>query len=356
MPADVRDAEIDVARKSRRELAAFDGDGGEIPVTVKDVAAKAGVSPITVSRAIHRPDLVSDATREHVLEVVRAMGYVPNILAGALATRKSRLVSILLPTIANSIYSTVVQSIMSRLAESGYQSLVGPTGYSPEQEEVLLDAILGRRPDGVVLTGTLHTAKIRARLAAVGIPVVEAWDLSDDRLDVQVGFSHERVGMAVADHFHAKGYRRWAVVGVDDPRAMRRCNALVERLETLGVQDVAREILPTEATWEVGRIGLANLLDTGRRPQLVFCSSDTVALGVLAEASSRGLNVPGDLAILGFGDTTNARFANPALSTVSINAEEMGQQVAEALLRRLDGLPSDQQIDTGFAIIERSST
>lgn len=356
MPTDIQDAEIDVARKSRRELAEADGDLGDVPVTVKDVAAKAGVSPITVSRAIHRPDLVSEATREHVLEVVRSMGYVPNILAGALATRKSRLVSILLPTIANSIYSTVVQAIMSRLAECGYQSLVGPSGYSPEKEEALLDAILGRRPDGVVLTGTLHTAKIRARLAAVGIPVVEAWDLSEDRLDIQVGFSHEQVGVAVADHFHAKGYRRWAVIGIDDPRAMRRCNSLVERLGALGVSDVAKQILPLPSTWEVGRIGLSNLLDAGRCPELIFCSSDTIALGVLAEAASRGLQVPGDLAILGFGDITNGRFANPALSTVSVNAEEMGLQVANALLRRLDGLPGDVQIDTGFEIVERSST
>nr|WP_288465775.1 LacI family DNA-binding transcriptional regulator [uncultured Pseudomonas sp.] len=345
-----------MARKSRRELAKDRGDLGELPVTVKDVALKAGVSPITVSRAIQRPELVSDATREHVLEVVRAMGYVPNLMAGALATSKSRLVAIVLPTIANSIYASVVQAIMDRLAEAGYHTLVGPSGYVPEQEEALLAAILGRRPDGIVLTGTFHTQASRERLASASIPVVEAWDLSDDGLDMQVGFSHEQVGAAVAEHFFAKGYRRWALVGVDDPRALRRCNAVIGRLAGLGVNNVAVQTLPLPATWEVGRKGLANLLDAGEKPDFIFCSSDTVALGVLAEASTRRLNVPADIAVLGFGDTLNGQFANPALSTVSVNASEMGQQVAEALLRRFDGQPTESRVDTRFAIIERGST
>lgn len=311
---------------------------------------------MTVSRSIQRPELVNEATREHVLEIVRAMGYVPNIMAGALASRKSRLVSILLPTIANSIYSVAVQSIMNRLSTFGYQSLVGPTGYSPENEELLLDAILGRRPDGIVLTGTLHTAQIRSRLASLGIPVVEAWDLSDDLLDTQVGFSHEKVGVSVAEHFHAKGYRRWAVVGIDDARAMRRCRSLIMRLRELGVTEVPQEIVASEATWAVGRDGLANLVKADAVPEIIFCSSDTVALGVLAEAASLGIAVPAELAVLGFGDITNGQFAFPALSTVSVNAQEMGFQVAEALLRRLDGMRTDAQIDTGFEIIERGST
>ncbi|MCW2292311.1 LacI family gluconate utilization system Gnt-I transcriptional repressor [Pseudomonas sp. BIGb0408] len=311
---------------------------------------------MTVSRAIQRPELVNEATREHVLEIVRSMGYVPNIMAGALATRKSRLVAILLPTIANSIYSIAVQSIISRLSAFGYQSLVGPTGYSPENEELLLDAILGRRPDGIVLTGTLHTPSIRSRLASLRIPVVEAWDLSDALLDTQVGFSHEKVGVSVADHFHAKGYRRWAVVGIDDPRAMRRCHSLTARLNELDVSDVHQQIFPSEATWEVGRKGLTMLLDEGARPEIVICSSDTVALGVLAEAASRKMTVPDDIAVLGFGNISNGQFAYPSLSTVSVNAQEMGYQVAEALLRRLEGGSGESQVDTSFEIVEREST
>jgi LacI family gluconate utilization system Gnt-I transcriptional repressor len=307
---------------------------------------------------LNRPELVSDATRQRVLQTVREMGYVPNLLAGSLASSKSRLVAILLPTIANSIFAGAVQAIMDRLTEAGYQSLIGPTGYSPENEEVLLEAILGRRPDGIVLTGTLHTQASRNRLAAAGIPVVEAWDLSDTALDIQVGFSHEEVGQRVADHFVAKGYRRFAVITVDDPRAIRRCNSLIERLKHHNLLDVPVETLPLPATWEVGRIGLKNLRSRETPPELIFCSSDTLALGVLAEAASQGLRVPQDIAVLGFGDITNAKFAHPALSTVSLNSVAMGRAVAQALLNRFadSGNTSPSQTDTGFQLVERAST
>lgn len=344
-----------MARKSRRELVGI-VEQGDIPVTVIDVARVAGVSPITVSRALHRPERVSETTRVRVLEVVKAMGYVPNLLAGSLASSKSRLVAILLPTIANSIFAPAVQAIMDRLTEAGYQSLLGPTGYSPEKEEVLLEAILGRRPDGIVLTGTLHTDGSRARLASAGIPVVEAWDLSEHALDMQVGFSHEEVGQLVADHFYAKGYQRFGVITVDDPRGIRRCNALIRRLEHHGIQDVPVEILPLPSTWEIGRDGLKRLLAREHPPKLIFCSSDTLALGVLAEAAAQGLRVPEDIAVLGFGDTTNSRFAHPALSTISVNSAQMGHEVAEALLRRLEGSKALERHDTGFTLIERSST
>ncbi|HEY8668041.1 MAG TPA: substrate-binding domain-containing protein, partial [Tepidisphaeraceae bacterium] len=194
------------------------------------------------------------------------------------------------------------------------------------------------------------------RLAALNIPVVEAWDLSAEALDMQVGFSHEQVGMALADHFVARGYRRFGVISVDDPRAMRRNLALQARLAELGIGEVPMEVLPLPATWEVGRIGLARLLERPVPPELALCSSDTLALGVVAEANSRGLRIPEQLAVMGFGDTTNGRFATPALSTVSVNADVMGRSVAQSLLDRLAGERTAVNLDTGFVLIERQSS
>lgn len=327
-------------------------------MTLADVALQAGVSPITASRALNRPEMVSQATREKVLETVRTMGYVPNLLAGSLASSKSRLVAVMLPTIAHSLFAETVQAIMDRLTEAGYQTLLGPTGYSSEKEEALLEAVLGRRPDGIVLTGTLHTAASRARLAATKVPVVEAWDLSQSPLDMQVGFNHEQVGEHIAEHFFSKGYRRFAVVTVDDIRGRRRCQALLARLEKLGIVNIPVEVLPLPATWLVGREGLSRLLTREFPPQLVVCSSDTLALGVLAEAAALGLKVPEQLAVLGFGDISEAQYSHPALSTVSVNAQAMGRQVAEALLGRMasQGEHVRVSIDTGFSLLERSST
>jgi LacI family gluconate utilization system Gnt-I transcriptional repressor len=328
-------------------------------LTLIDVAKVAGVSPMTVSRALHRPELVSELTREKVREAVRATGYVSNMLAGGLASNKSRLVAIFLPTIANSIFADTVQALMDRLTEAGYQTLLGLTGYSAEQEEALLEAVLGRRPDGIVLTGTLHTEASRLRLAQAGIPVVEAWDLSEAPIDMLVGFSHEDVGETTARHLLDKGYRRFSVITISDPRGLRRCNSLIAELARHGVNEVPIEVLAPPATLEIGREGLRRLLEQETPPDIVVCSSDTIAQGVLAEAASRGLRVPQDLAVMGFGDLSSAAQVYPALSTVSVDGSRIGFQAAQALLERFKHPHSGEapvRIDTGFQLIDRAST
>lgn len=328
-------------------------------LTLIDVAKVAGVSPMTVSRALHRPELVTEQTRDKVREAVRQTGYVSNMLAGGLASNKSRLVAIFLPTIANSIFADTVQALMDRLTQAGYQTLLGLTGYSAEEEERLLEAVLGRRPDGIVLTGTLHTESSRLRLAQAGIPLVEAWDLSEDPLDMLVGFSHEKVGEETARHLVKKGYKRFSVVTISDPRGLRRCNSLIDELKRLGIEQVPMEVLAPPATLEVGREGLRRLLGRPVQPDIVVCSSDTVAQGVLAEAASRGMQVPADLAVMGFGDLSSAAQVYPALSTVSVDGKKIGLQVAQALLERFEhplGSHDPVRIDTGFTLIDRAST
>ncbi|MFG0584575.1 LacI family DNA-binding transcriptional regulator [Pseudomonas sp. zjy_9] len=326
--------------------------------TLIDVARVAGVSPITVSRALGRPEVVTDATRKRVLEAVRATGYVPNLAAGSLASSRSRLVAIFLPTIANSIFADTVQALTDHLAAVGYQTLLGLTGYRPEQEEALLEAVLGRRPDGIVLTGTEHTQASRERLARVGIPLVEAWDLCERPLDMLVGFSHEAVGQAVATYLLGKGYRRVSVVGIDDPRGLRRYRSLVAALEGRLEAPVSAQLLPAPATLAVGREGLVRLLQAGAAGEVVVCSSDTLAQGVMAEAASRGLRVPEDLAVMGFGDLSSAAHTHPPLSTVRVDGARIGRAIAEALLARIAEPASGRQplrLDVGFELIERSS-
>ncbi|VXC92221.1 LacI family transcriptional regulator, gluconate utilization system Gnt-I transcriptional repressor [Pseudomonas sp. 8Z] len=339
---------------SRRSSAARSGNAP----TLIDVAKVAGVSPITVSRALGRPEVVTAATRKRVLEAVRATGYVPNMAAGALASSRSRLVAVFLPTIANSIFSDTVQALTDRLAVAGYQTLLGLTGYSPEQEEALLEAVLGRRPDGIVLTGTEHTQASRERLARVGMPVVEAWDLAAQALDMQVGFSHEAVGRAVADYLLRKGYRRISVVSLDDPRGLRRYRSLAQALAEQGVELIDTQILPAPATLGVGREGCARLLQVGRAGDVVVCSSDTLAQGVLAEAASRGLRVPEDLAVIGFGDLSSAAYSHPPLTTIRIDGARIGNAIAEALLARIAEPNLARQplrLDVGFELVRRGS-
>ncbi|KAA1014412.1 LacI family DNA-binding transcriptional regulator [Paraburkholderia panacisoli] len=327
-------------------------------VTLIDVARVAGVAPMTVSRALHRPELVRSETQKKVLEAVRLTGYVPNMLAGGLASSRSRLVAVLLPTIASSIFADTVQALMDGLTESGYQTLLGLTGYSTAREEELVEAILGRRPDGIVLAGTTHTDATIQRLMRAKIPVVEIWDLTDKPIDMLVGFSHEEVGASVARHLLEKGYRRFGVVSVNDPRGLRRSESFINELARHDVCDVRFEVLPAPATLQGGREGVSRML-VSNSPEVVFCSSDTLAQGVLAEAASRRLSVPHDLAVMGFGDLSTAAHVYPALSTVRVDGASIGKQAAQALLRRLEGQPGEQvasfRIDTGFAIVDRDS-
>ncbi len=328
---------------------------GSGAVTLRDVAQLAGVAPITASRAINTPSQVSPEVLGRVTEAVRKTGYVPNLLAGALSSMKSRMVGVAVPTIAGPVFLDTVQSLTEALFEAGYQVLLGQTGYDNAREDAWLDAMIGRRPDGLVLTGTSHSEQARTRLRAAGVPVVETWDQSDDPIDMLVGFSHVEVGRKVAAYLHERGYRRLAGVAGSDERAMRRFRAFQEQARALGVAQVPVATVATPTTLGSGRRGLAELLAHPEGIDAVFCSSDSLALGVLIEAQARGLRVPQDLAIVGFGDLALARDLEPALTTVRIDGFAIGRQAARFILDRANGPVERRAIDIGFELVRRGS-
>lgn len=326
------------------------------PPTLKDVARLAGVSPITVSRTLNQPEIVRPALREKVFRAVRESGYQPAMLTTGGAPQDSRLIAVLVPTIVNSIFADTVQALMQTLTEAGHQTLLGLTDYSAEREERLLDALLRRRPDAVVLTGTLHTEASRVRLVQAGLPLVECWDQGERPLDMLVGFSHVAVGQAIARELLARGYRHFASLTLDDPRGRLRRDAFRDELARQGLAAPPDVSLPPPATPALGREGLARLLDAGVHPAVVVCSSDTLAHGVLAEARARGVRVPQDLAVMGFGNLASAAHLVPALSTVDVRGAEMGRRAAAALLARLAGTEVPLRRDTGFELVMREST
>ncbi|MCP5415627.1 MAG: LacI family DNA-binding transcriptional regulator [Chromatiaceae bacterium] len=330
--------------------------GGD-SVTLEDVARLAGVSTITVSRALNYPDKVASKTLEKVNRAISQTGYVPNLLAGGLASRRTRLITAIVPSLANMVYAETIQYFSKPLRDAGYQVLLGESGYPEASEQTLVSAILSRRPDGILLTGVNHSADCRRLLLAARIPLVETWDLTPTPLDVVVGFSHERLGAAVADFAVRKGYRQVATLSASDRRAKFREAALLGRLAELGIQEISCAEVPVPTDLRRGRSGLARLLDQGFTGGLVCCSSDTLAQGALIEARARGLHVPQELAIIGFGDQSFAADLYPALSTVRIDRPRMGELAANALIARIDGRPLDSPvIDVGFTIIERETT
>jgi len=326
-------------------------------VTLADVAKIAGVSPITVSRAVNHPELVTADTLAHVQRVIERTGYVPNLLAGGLASKRTRLVAALVPSITNAIFVDTVQAFTDRLWQAGYQVLLGLSGYPATREDALLSAVLSRRPDAVYLTGINHSPQARERLVNAHIPVVETWDMTPTPIDMLVGFSHERVGEAVARHLLARGHRSFALISADDARALTRQQAFVDALRAKGVRDVEIVNVPAPSTLALGRQALAQVLSGKRRPGVVVCSSDLLAHGALEEARARGLAVPQAMGIVGFGDLEFAQHTSPPLSTVRIDRAAIGERAADMILARIAGETLRAKVvDVGFTIVDRGTT
>jgi LacI family gluconate utilization system Gnt-I transcriptional repressor len=340
--------ESDNSRRSRR------GSGA---ITVRDVARLAGVAPITVSRVLNTPAQVSPDVRQKVLEVIQKTGYVPNRMAGGLASSRSRLIAAVVPSTVMSVFMPTIEALNETLFDAGYQLMLGQSDYSVEREEALLEAIVGRRPDGIFLTGILRPSQGRTRLLASGIAVVETWDLTPTPIDMLVGFSHADIGREVARFLIDKGRRKLALIRAEDERAERRASAFAEAVKRAGLGAVETVNVGASRSLRSGRDALGRLLEQAPDVDAIFCSSDLLALGVATEARVRGIHIPDDLALMGFGDVSFAADMAPALSTVRINGAEMGRLAARCLIDRAEGREvSPSVFDLGFSIVERETS
>ena len=326
-------------------------------VTMEMVGRIAGVSQVTVSRALSDPAKVSPATLKKIRDAIAVTGFVPNALAGALASRRSRLISTLVPSITNITYSSMVKSFGEQMRAHGYQIMLSECGFNAAEEEAVIITHLSRRPDAMLLVGTQHTANARKVLLATAIPVVEVWDITQSPIDICVGFSHVEAGRAAARFAVDAGYTRAACATASDERALRRKDAFRAEFSTLTGVSVPEVCVESEASLEMGRMALARLLDVeGFELGLVYCSSDLIAHGIIVEAQTRGLAVPGDIAVVGFGDQGFAPYTSPSLTSFRVDRSALGACAAQAILGRLsDGNPAGAVTDIGFEIVRRES-
>ena len=323
--------------------------------TLDDVARSAGLSSMTVSRALNTPQLVRPKTVEKVMQAVQATGYIPNALAGGLASRRSKLVAVVVPQINNNMFVDTIQALSDTLAARGYHMLLCVAGYSRQTEAELVATLLSRRPDGVVLTGIQHAPALKRTILNAATPVVEIWDLTPTPLDMLVGFSHEKVGETIGEYLLEKGYRRPGLLWAGDARATLRKQGLLARLAKSGINVAPQVEVPLPASLALGRRGLGELL-AGGEFDVIVCSSDTLAQGAIMEAESRGLRVPQNLAVIGFGDLDFAASNRPAITTVSVDRRAIGQRAASLLADRIEQIPrEDDIIDVGFHLVERES-
>ncbi|UWF49615.1 LacI family DNA-binding transcriptional regulator [Pseudomonas sp. N3-W] len=332
-------------------------------VTLNTVARQAGVSAITVSRYFNQPEQVSPERRERIAAVVAELGYVPNLVAGGLASARGKIVGMVIPNISGPIFANTIQGFSDTLSRHGYQLLLASSYFSAEQEESAVRAFLGWSPAALVLTSHFHSAATEKMIAEADIPVIETWDYQPEREPLQIGFSHIEVGVAAARYLHGKGYRRIAFVQNSAPgdfSALERRDGYLATLRELGLEPRVFAPDADRPPFEAGKQAMEALMNASPRPDAIIFANDNLAAGGLLAGQRAGIKIPEDCAVLGFGDYPFAEMLLPSLSTIKPPALEIGVLAAKRVLESLGVLPVENEVQRlnllECRVIEREST
>jgi LacI family transcriptional regulator, gluconate utilization system Gnt-I transcriptional repressor len=332
--------------------------------TLHDVALAADVTRITVSRFLREPHVVAEATATRIRDAIAQTGYVPNRQAGQLASARSQIVAALIPNVGHSIFAETIQGLSEGLRGSGHELLLASTGYSMEREEAQLRALLGWAPAALIVTGRHHTpgaSKLLRDAQAAGTPVVEIWDDHAGAVGgfAQIGFDHDAVGRAMARHLLARGHRSLVYVdsGVsEDFRAHERGEGFAAEARAAAAR-VKTVRAATGDPFDAGRRVLQALREKpSPRFTAIAFANDHLACGALMAAHAAGVDVPDEVALLGFGDFPIGAQLQPALSTVRPPRDEIGRAAAAAVLASVStGTPVQGQA-LPWELIAREST
>ena len=329
--------------------------------TLADVAGRAGVSPVTVSRAIRHPEMVSEELRLRIDDAVRTLNYIPNHLASALASTRTQIVGVIVPSLTNGVFDDFLAAIQDVFNPAGIQILVSNVRYSEVEEEKAIQTLLGYHPEAMIVTGVDQTERSRQMLRNSGVPVVQTMDVTATPIDLNIGLDHSAAGAAAARYLYDQGHRKIAhLTARGDPRARRRHAGYRRAMEELGIYDERLVAAwPEISTVEMGGKQFASVIESVPDVSAVFTCNDDLALGTLFECQRRGLRVPDDVAIVGFNDLDFCVASVPALTSVSTERQKMGTWSAEAILEIIRGSgkrPRAPQVDVGFSIKKRGST
>ncbi|OOY13974.1 MAG: LacI family DNA-binding transcriptional regulator [Rhodobacteraceae bacterium] len=307
------------------------------PLTLRDVSEASGVSEMTVSRVLRNRGDVSDATREKVLHAAKTLGYVPNKIAGALASQRVNLVAVIIPSLSNLVFPKVLSAISDELEDTGLQPVVGVTNYSPEKEEQVLYEMLSWRPSGVIIAGLEHTPAARAMLENAGIPVVEIMDVDGEGVDSVVGISHRRAGLHMAEAIIAAGYRRIGFLGTkmpEDHRARKRLEGFKEGLAKAGIELADTEFYAGGSALAKGREMTEAMLKRTPDLDFLYYSNDMIGAGGLLWCRDNGIDVPGKVGLAGFNGLELLEGLSVQLATMDACRGEIGKKAAQIIAGR----------------------
>ncbi|MDP1902227.1 MAG: LacI family DNA-binding transcriptional regulator [Rubrivivax sp.] len=328
-------------------------------VTLSDVAQLAGVSPITVSRALRGERAVAPELAARVKQAAQRLGYVPDPAARALASRHGSHVAVLIPMLSNALFVDLLEAVQRCMRPAGFQTLIGVTHYDPAEEEQLLREQLQHRPAGLLVTGLDQSEATRALIAGSGVPCVHLMEVSDAPGSHSVGLSQAQAAAALTRHLLDRGHRRIAFAAAQlDPRTLRRMQGWRDEMAAHGLGDPRLEWLnPAASSLAVGGLMFEQIICQQPPVDAIFFCNDDLAQGALLAALRLGVEVPARVAIAGFNDLTGSDQMLPPLTTVRTPRSEVGTQAARMLLALMRGeAPASPRIDLGFEVVVRGST
>ena len=327
---------------------------GRLSVTLADVAREIRMSEITVSRVIRNKGAISSETRERVEAAIRKVGYVPNRLAGSLASSGSNLIGVIVPTL-RSIFPEILQGINDAISPKGYRAVVGSTEFKQREEERLVTALLSWRPAAMIVAAFDHSPTTTEQLSAARHNLVEITDIEREPIGVAIGISHWQAGYQTAQYLIGRGYRRFGYVGhniKDDRYALRRRAGFLQALTEAGLAFVGEKIVNKPYNFALGRSALAGLLANGAKPDVVYFSNDNMAVGGYFHCLAAGIAVPGQLALAGFNGVDLGQALPTPLTSVLSSRYDLGKLAGRSALALIDGRPVPKVTDVGFTLIE----
>ena len=353
-------------RRARGKTAAPAGDGARggglaqsAPARLADVAAAAGVSSATVSRAFNLPSLVRDEVRSRVLAAADDLGYVAHGAARTLASKRSRTLGAIVPTLTNTIFARAIDAFQRRVEERGYILLLTSSEYDEEREWQRGRALVERGVDGLMLVGAQHDPRLIHLLQSTGKPFINTWTTGGASEHPSVGYDSGALAGMVIDYLVGLGHRDFAVVtgtSVHNDRVAGRLKGMAEAMRRHGLKVAPERIVHRRYSIEEGRDALRALAASGPLPTAIVCGNDILASGVLFEALAMGIDVPRELSVMGNGDLDIAAHMSPGLTTVLTPKVEIGNWAADYLLARMEGREHALPPDLPVTLVVRGTT
>lgn len=341
-------------RRARRAS----GPRGGPQVRLADVARLVGVSTATVSRALNRPEAVSEDVRARVAEAVRHLGWVPHGAARALITRRSGTVGAIIPNIAQENFAEAIQALQQELLDNGHTLLLACSEYDPASELQFARKMIERGVDALALVGEAHMPELYHLLAVQGVPFVNTFNYRGETTYPSIGVDNYRAMLRLTGRLLDLGHARFGVIAQHtraNDRAGARLAAIVDALAMHGLT-VSGGHMATGA-WSVaeGRALFRGVVSASPRPTAVLCTNGYLAVGAVLEAAALGLRVPADVSIAGFDDLQIMAELPVPVTTVRVPSAEIGRLTARYLLSRMQEASFDGPFECAPEILLRDS-